>query len=195
MFGWQPGIGDPSIVGWLTVAAYAAAAAACWLASSSAVPTERRLWLTLAIVMALLCVNKQLDIQTLFTDIGRTVAKAQGWYEQRRGVQWLFIQAIIAAGLVAAVLMLVLIRRVQTPLKMAVAGLALLGTFIIIRAASFEKVDTLLMASFAHARVNHLLELSGIAVVTLGALWSLHRGQPDTRGPRSTKMDPETSSG
>lgn len=177
MFGWSPGIGDPTITGWLTVLAYAAAAAACWLASRRSVRTERRLWLVLAIVMALLCINKQLDLQTLLTAIGRTVAKAQGWYEQRRGVQWLFIQAIIVAGLVVAAALLLKTRRMRNPLRMAVAGLALLGTFIIVRAASFEKVDTLLMASFASARVNHLLELSGIAVVALGALWSLRQGQ------------------
>lgn len=36
--GWRPGIGDPSFGGWLTVAAYLAAAAACWWASMA----ERR---------------------------------------------------------------------------------------------------------------------------------------------------------
>ena len=62
MFGWEPGIGDPTVYGWVTVAAYALGALFCWQASRSGAPREQRFWLVLTAIMAFLCVNKQLDL-------------------------------------------------------------------------------------------------------------------------------------
>jgi len=180
MFGWRPGIGDPTVYGWLTVAAYALAAAICWLAASRAPPDERRLWLALALAMALLCVNKQLDLQTLFTDIGRTIAKAQGWYDGRRAYQRIFVAALGAAGLVGAGLAVYFARRMRYSLKVALAGLALLGAFVVMRASSFESVDSLLKVRLGSTRINHVLELGGIAIIALGALWSIRGARPDS---------------
>ena len=43
-------------------------------------------------------VNKQLDLQTLFTQLARDLAMAQGWYEERRRYQVAFIIAIGLLG-------------------------------------------------------------------------------------------------
>jgi hypothetical protein len=173
MFGWRPGIGDPTTLGWVTVAAYAVAAVLCWLAAGKAPRTERRWWQMLAVVLALLCINKQVDLQTLFTDVGRTVSKNQGWYEDRRPYQYMFVGAILALMLVAAVLMVSRLRRAGAQLKTSMAGLALLAGFIFIRAASLEKIDRLINRQIGTPRVNHWLEIGGIAVIAIGAIWML----------------------
>ena len=37
-----------------------------------------------ALLLAALCVNKQFDLQSLFTAIGREISHQGGWYERRR---------------------------------------------------------------------------------------------------------------
>ena len=82
---WRPTIGDPSFMGWFTVAAYgigaALAALAGWKLAGSNDRIHRRekwVWLAVAVVMAFLCVNKQLDLQSLLTDIGRVLSRQEG---------------------------------------------------------------------------------------------------------------------
>ena len=43
-----------------------------------------KIWLIFALSMAGLCVNKQLELQSLFTDRGRVAFCHGGWFEQRR---------------------------------------------------------------------------------------------------------------
>ena len=100
---WRPGIGDPTVVGWVTVAAYLVAALGCGLAAwrepmpdGTGRPRARpsRFWLALAILMLALGINKQLDLQSLATQIGRDVITARGLYSVRRELQFGFILAV-----------------------------------------------------------------------------------------------------
>jgi hypothetical protein len=53
-------------------------------------------------MLFLLGVNKQLDLQTLLGDVGRSVSTAQGWYDKRRAVQAVFVLVFaIICGIVA----------------------------------------------------------------------------------------------
>ena len=170
MFGWQPGIGDPTVYGWATVAAYALGAACCWAASQRAPLREKRFWQVIAFVMAFLCVNKQLDLQTLLTDFARAQAKAQGWYDNRREYQVGFILALGFAALVGLLILLTHSVRGSVPMRGALGGLVLLIFFILVRASSFNKVDLLINQSIGGLRANHVMELGGIALVTIFAL-------------------------
>ena len=104
--GWSPGIGDPTVMGWVAVAAYISAAAVAGVASARGafpVPNRRRerlFWLSLVLVLSCLAVNKQLDLQSLLTALGRCLSRTQGWYDSRRAVQQDFIVALggLAAG-------------------------------------------------------------------------------------------------
>src|SRR5437868_6520558 len=98
---WHPGIGDPPVVGWVTVAVYAAAAVMCGVAAvrAGAERTRKRFFAVLAGVMAALGVNKQLDLQTWLTLTGKKLAVSEGWYGQRRSVQFAFIILLLACGL------------------------------------------------------------------------------------------------
>ena len=99
-FTWRPGIGDPTIGGWVTVVLYFLAAWSTYKTYRSILsPKERWLWLLIFVMFIALGINKQLDIQTAFTEIGRIVAAYQGWYDQRQIVQIWFISGV--AGLPA----------------------------------------------------------------------------------------------
>jgi hypothetical protein len=182
---WEPGIGDPTVFGWITTVAYFVAAALCFLAyrayaRQAGTPEVRRagwLWLILAGALAFLGVNKQLDLQTLFTEVGRIVAFKQGWYQQRHRVQVAFVGVLGVVGLVGVAGMLHLARGQFRQLRLALVGAVFLVAFVGIRATSFHLVDQVLSHQVSVVRMNHLLELGGIALVAIGAA-------RNRRGPR-----------
>jgi hypothetical protein len=174
---WRPQIGDPGFMGWFTVAAYAAAAVLCFIAARRCLAADdaglsrrrRRMWLMVAILMAFLCINKQLDLQSLFTDVGRVLAKGEGWYDQRRTVQRWFVIAVAAAGVMAFVITAWKTRSILRERKLLLFGLSFLLTFIVIRAASFHHVGVFFGSEILGIRVNWILELTGIGLIALSA--------------------------
>jgi len=198
---WSPGIGDPNVMGWVTVVAYLGAAYLCfavhrnWLASAgptvkgrtwgplalallgqrrrlAALPEAVRmsaLWKALAIGLLLLGINKQLDLQTALTELGKILANKQGWYERRQRVQIDFIIAVALAGLWMLCSVLLLAGRNLPRLGLALVGIVFLCCFVAIRASSFHHVDRLLGADLGGLKINWIMELGGIALVGLGA--------------------------
>src|SRR3569833_3825399 len=86
---WRPGIGDPTVVGWVTVIAYAVAAVLCLQSALRILHVKDAgprvvFWSVLAVIMLLLGINKQLDLQTWFTLEGKKLALSEGWYNHRR---------------------------------------------------------------------------------------------------------------
>lgn len=188
---WRPGIGDPSPLGWATVAGYAAAAWLCWAAARRATRTARTVarlapveaanqralaafWLGACGLLALLGVNKQLDLQSLLTQVGRDLAIAQGWYEGRARVQLAFVAALAAGGALVGVAIAWWLRRVAARIAGPLLGLAVIAAFVVVRAASFHHVDLLLHGG--PLPLNLVLELGGIVLVgwfagRAAALW------------------------
>lgn len=175
---WRPVIGDPSFMGWLTVASYALgavlAAVAAWSkAREQPAPggdgREARLWLGVAMAMACLCVNKQLDLQSLLTDVGRVAARHQGWYEHRRAFQAWFVVGLIMASAAFCWWSLRRYTAFWTSHKALAAGLLFLLTFLLVRAISFHHVDAFLGTRVLGFKANWALELTGILLVGLAA--------------------------
>ena len=168
---WTPGIGDPTPVGWFTVFAYLAVAALCgWNARrAQSQPTERGTWMFLSGLLVLLAINKQLDLQSWFTMVGRDMARAQGWYGQRIPVQIAFITSLVLASVGLVVLLRYLLRDSWQRYGMVLTGFAMLLAFIVIRATTMHHVDRLLGIDLGLVRINNVLELGSLAVVCAGA--------------------------
>lgn len=166
---WSPGIGDPSIVGWFTVVAYFAAAYLCFRARRRVPAAPARFWKLIALVLVALGINKQLDVQSLLTELARISAHEQGWYEERRAVQRAFILGVAAVAACAAALLALSVYRQGRPARVAAAGMAFICGYVVIRAASFHHVDQLIGSSIVGVRLNWLFELTGIGVVAVGA--------------------------
>jgi hypothetical protein len=178
---WSPGIGDPSVGGWATVALYVGVAWACnrvlraerehiLLLQNS----ERRIWQILMVSMVMLGLNKQLDLQSAMTEIARTMAVDQGWYEQRRRYQEAFIVAVPVVGVTAMAAFAVWVwtspRLLPSATLLACAGATGLLVFIAVRAASFHHVDRMLGWKLGGLPLNWILELGSLAVIGLSAL-------------------------
>jgi hypothetical protein len=168
MGNWQPSIGDPSFMGWLTVASYFACAMIAWVVALSARHRGGRtfrFWSVICFLMILLGINKQLDLQSLFTEVGRQIAIAQGWMVRRRVVQFWFIVSFGTVTIAAVLSFAFLMQRLFRRFMLAFIGLFFLAGFIVIRAVSFHHVDMMLRHRLFGARMNWVLELTGICLI------------------------------
>jgi hypothetical protein len=211
---WSPGIGDPNVVGWVTVVLYLAASALCWrqsrLLARGAAPSARlsstlltfalaflgarrrldalparerlrTLWRGLAIVLLLLGINKQLDLQTALTEMGRILARSEGWYAVRRPVQLAFIAFVALFGLATFRAVLLLAAGELRSLRAVLAGTVFIIVFVTIRAASFHHIDRLLGTDIGGFRMNWIVEVGGLSFIIAGAYRS---AEPPRQRPR-----------
>lgn len=172
---WQPEIGDPHLMGWVTVAGYGVAAITAFITLLTArrchsTRIEQLFWYCLVPALAFLMINKQLDLQTLLTVIARCEAQLSGWYSDRRPVQVAFIYALIAAGLIILSTLAYWLRHAITHLWLVLLGTIFLMTFVLVRAVGFHSVDVLIGTQLAGWRLNWIFELGGIALVVMGCL-------------------------
>jgi hypothetical protein len=175
---WKPGIGDPTVMGWATVIAYGTASVLCiWAAMKKPKglgPTDLSkhwmFWSTLGVIMLLLAINKQLDLQMWLWLTGRNMAKANGWYEQRRTIQvasMLAISVVAGAGLAYFTW---LTRSAFRQRLLALLGMVFTVCFILIRASSLHHIDTVLEWRVAGVKTDWILEIGGILLVIIAAL-------------------------
>lgn len=202
---WSPAIGDPSAMGWITVLAYFATAWLCLraiqaekqgpprplLATMAALfrvmrkhwprpplPARRAaLWLLLALGMLALGINKQLDLQTLLTELAKYLAHSGGWYEQRRGLQVAFIAVVALVGAGGLALLAWLTRGQLRDFRLVLFGLTWIVGYVVVRAASFHHVDLLIHHEILGVRLNWLFELGGIAIMAAGVVQRLRRAK------------------
>lgn len=197
---WAPGIGDPTFTGWFTVAIYFGVAALCMRSGlrargqtgSSSLPDVKlaAVWLGLAALCTVLGINKQLDLQSLLTQIGEDMAHAQGWYEDRRAVQTVFVGGVALGGCVAGAAALYWLRDRLAQLWPAIVGTALLLSFVVIRAASFHHVDALLYAT-GPLELNWVIELGALFFLGWAALRKVEVSYQGPLRPARSRRGPK----
>jgi hypothetical protein len=199
---WHAGIGDPTVMGWVTVLCYAAVTAlACWAWASRRSAASRyrndpaearnqrmmsRFWMLCTALLGALGVNKQLDLQSWFTQSLRDISVRGGWYDDRRKYQVEFVVGLFIFGVAGTLLLAYWLRHIFRRAAVALAGIGLLLCFVVIRAASYHYVDRLLMVGTI--RLNWVFEIGGIALIGFGILSS----ERQARRSSSTPSVPET---
>ena len=172
-------------MGWLTTAAYLVTAALSYFARQTARSSEgpqfRYFWILMAGGFALLGVNKQLDLQMLFTAAMRCVAETSGWYAERRLYQeWFVVGLVLACGLLSVGALLSLRGTIHL-IAPALLGTVLIIIFVVLRAASFHHGEESIGVPLpGTGMADKLLELPGIFLVALNATQVLlrSRGRP-----------------
>jgi len=180
---WTPTIGDPSFMGWFTVAAYFITAVISFklylssdqLFSDEVVKKQKTFWLLVTLIMLFLGVNKQLDLQSLLTAIGKYYAHRDGWYEDRRFFQISGIIGIISTLLIGVSVFSYKMRAILKTNSLAIAGLCFLLLFVAIRATSFHHMDIVINTAVFGVRMNWVLELFGIFLVAISAVSLLNK--------------------
>lgn len=93
--------------------------------------------------MLLLGINKQLDLQTPFIALGKSLAMTEGWYAQRRGAQWIFIACLGGLGLALLTWTAWVFRHAWRQYGLLLFGLLVLIVFVLLRAAPGRVSDVL----------------------------------------------------
>lgn len=183
---WSPGISDPTAMGLVVFVFYFGGAAVCLFRAWRCFQTPElrrgqfRFWALCAIALFLFGVNKQLDLHQLITQVGRDWARAQGWYENRREVQSIFVKCLAGAAAATLLAMLLALRGMTLRYYIALLGLMFLGFYVLIRAASFHHVDRFLGLGTDGFRLAWLVELGGIAITAVAAALP-ERASPESR--------------
>ncbi len=175
---WSPKIGDPTAIGWLTVAVYALTAILAMVVFARQRGRQRIFWFGVCIMLFALAINKQLDLQSAVTAAGRCLAQAQGWYEDRQAIQIIFIISFVVTSLVLGLLLAWALRRHIGRIWLALIGVALLVGFVAVRAAGFHHFDRFIGYEFANIRMNWVMELGGITLIAINALLLLRKRRP-----------------
>jgi hypothetical protein len=131
--------------------------------------------------MFFLGLNKQLDLQTWFTNTIKEIAWIGGWYEAGRAMQVWFIGGLALVGMVAGIGLLWYMRRVWRHYWLLSLGVLFIARFVVVRAAGFYGVDLPRLSQFTGGvQINWLLEFLGASIISVAAGVNLWRGRKST---------------
>lgn len=160
-------------MGWVTVVCYALTAALCFRVQAKVtvgISAMRLFWIALTVLMVFLAINKQLDLQSFATAVARCTAKLQGWYQERRLFQYRVILGLAAGAVFIGLFFLWFVRKDLKRNMLALLGLTIVLAFVLIRAVSIHHFDAILNIRFISIRMNWILELSGLVLISLNAI-------------------------
>lgn len=174
---WQPGIGDPSLIGWFTVCSYYLTATLCLL--RMVIERQRKgegtFWGIICFGMILLGVTKQFNLLGALTEMGRMMALSGSWIEQRKVVQTWAMVVVIGVIVLTAITINTLFARVVTRNVLTICGFAYLVALVILRGISLHQFGAALSYEIWGIRINWLAELSGVYLVCLSSFWNMTR--------------------
>lgn len=170
---WVPGLHDATPIGFALTAAYAVAFVLVVRAFRRVLASRDAglcaFWAFSTVWLGGLGLNKQLDLQTWWLE---SESGSEGEVD-RRALQSLFVRGVLLIATFAAVLLGRFARRHGRSTHPAVAGLVLLGGFVVLRAASFRPLHP--FPGSAPDTLNAALEGGGILLLGLGAREVLRR--------------------
>ena len=168
---WFQGNGDPTLMGDVTVLAYAITAVFCFIAawkSRSIVDNHKKhqlFWFGVGLLFVFFAFNKHTNFQSGFTSFFRTLAYESAWYDVRQSVQIPFIVGVLIVTAVLLLLASWILRPIWQDHKLTIVGVAYQLAFVAIRASSLHAMDGIINFTFAGIRMNWVLEFVGILIV------------------------------
>ena len=165
--------GDHTFFGWATVFMYFLVNIKTgYKASVANIKKDNSyFWLGLTILLIFLGFNKQLDLQTNLTEWLRAISKMHGWYEQRRGVQFLFVSLMGLTIPLILISLRVFLFNSWRRYKLTWIGIVVLLVFVSVRAASFHHVDLFFYKTIGSLRYYQALEILAIGLIFVGTFY------------------------
>ena len=167
--------GHLTALGWAMLALYLVTALltfrAAFVANFASSPKMSRVWICLGVILAVLGLNKQVDLQTLLIELGRHMALREHLFAYRLELYFIFFVVFIL-GIIA--LLATVILRFSTELRtfarrfpLALCGCGLISIYIVIRATSIDNVDFMLGFDLTQIPFLWLLEAGGLMLIII----------------------------
>jgi hypothetical protein len=161
-------------LGWSASIALLAYLVSAWLCfvcahAASQAGENGRGWYLCCGLLLLLTIESALHSHVFLLQMLRSLAKAQGWYAERRSGQFYLV-----AGLgFFALLMLFWLRsrlaEIWSDCAPAVLGIGMAAAVFLIRAISFHDTDQIINTNIAGFALGRLVEMCALAMIALGA--------------------------
>ena len=180
---WKPGIGDPNFMGWLITVSYLITSVFCgiyaWhtdrISPVNRSHYHRAFWLSLAVIMLIMGINKQLDLQCLFIAVVKKMALAQGWYSQRHIFEMWFVACFAIFGIIVLIWVGWKLKRLWRQYGLALFGIMLLIIFVFVRATPVQYVAKSPSWRPVMRTIDSMLELTGVGLIGIAALLGIIR--------------------
>lgn len=174
---WQLGVSDPSILSWLVVILYLFVA----IISYQCIKLSRKVnkpiifWVIITLMLIFLGLNKQLDFQTLITQIGRDIAKSHNLYQGRRQLQVQFVIGLISIFTISLVYLNYKLKGLWAEYRLVLLGIIVLFSYVFVRAASFYHMGSLIGVNMLGKHVIAGIEVLAIMLIGIGTLFWIKR--------------------
>jgi hypothetical protein len=126
-------------------------------------------WYLGAATLCLLGVNTVLQADLFVTHLLRAIAKLQGWYAQRRELQYGAVLLLGIIFLLSINWLRALLSNTELPSELVAVGLTGLLMLFLTRMVSAHNTDLVLNLRLAGVSVGRLLEFAAIGLVIQGA--------------------------
>lgn len=180
---WTPTIVESLMMSWVTVTVYFLTAMQAFYVAGRVEfvrPGDdqwknRAFWLLLTGLLVILGLNKQFDLQSYVTAAARCSARVGGWYEDRHQWQILFMVSVGGAFIYGARPLLRYFRGHMSGNWWAIVGATFLLAFILMRASSYHGFDSFTHYEINGVRMNWIVEISGLLLISFQSLVILMR--------------------
>lgn len=170
---WSLSAGDPTFLGWSITVGYVIvfllSLFVFWMGRTKPLESDPKatswFWLFLAWLMCFLALNKQLDLQNLFTQIGRVHAAKYGWLDYKREVQAVFVFVLLSSFSLIASWFVMVNRQLIVSQKFAFIGLLFVVGYVFLKAALFYHV-----IPFGRSAWYEMIEILGLICIAISAL-------------------------
>jgi hypothetical protein len=126
-------------------------------------------WFLAAGLLVAIGVNTLLRLDFLLLSFLREVAQLQGWYGQRREIQYLLLALMAVGGLMALGWLRTRLRATWTTGGLVAMGMCVLLLLAVLRAVSFHYTDAWLDLRLAGVSLGRMGEMAGLGMVLTGA--------------------------
>lgn len=164
---WKEIWGDPLLSGTIFIVSYGLTALLIFRAAQKSIGQERRYWRLCGSLFFFQVLNTNLDLHAMIWTIGRCLSHAQGWYENRRVIQFLFLVGLIL--LVGTVLILVFIMFLKNIFRniFLTLGVSIALGFTIVKGVSHHTLADFYGRIAGPFSVGDYIEYSGIVIALL----------------------------
>jgi hypothetical protein len=171
---WHLQFNDNTPGGWLATLLYGVVIPLCWNAFAQRKAAEpgyaglsRRFWFSFSLAVTGLGINKQLDLQTLFSQVAHVMFIRVGMSEYLRFVEFIVGIMTIAVGAMVALYLCIIAEQAHSTERFVIlAALALLA-FSVFRFASFNHLPIPFMGRH---RPSLLVEIAVLTFLSV-AVW------------------------
>lgn len=171
---WEQSLEQLSWHHWLLLMAYLGGAWLCFLNGHIAAgrsgdgEEQPGVWYLAAAVLCLLGLNTVLQLDVILTQTARTAAKFDGWYGQRRALQYELLAGLVLMALLAWWRLRAAFVAAIPESEPVALGMALVVLVLLMRAVSAHGTDALLNLNLAGFSAQRWLEFGGLGLVALG---------------------------